>query len=92
MKLNKSQRNKVFIKAKELFVAEPAMNGLCFALNEAIIKLHGECVGYSSLETVLPEFHEIVPHGMSPGMRWWPVEYKEIRIEKLDELIEMTKP
>lgn len=91
----KENRYKVYIKVKELY-KENILNddfiGLCTIIHEAINIVYRYDINTSYIyEYYLPEILDLKPKNADFDAYWWNVKDTEIRLKKLNEIINIVK-
>ena len=86
------ERNEIYIMAKNLFIENKNIFGMCGRLSRAIYIIYGKHLSCSDLPALFPEFGALKPKNLPYNkVYWWKYNNRWIRIKKFNLIIEQTK-
>jgi len=103
IEFTKEQRHEIYKKAKELYLKNPLMVGMCIAIKETMRELFYNHLDYINIEYlfILDEFMSLQPSHIRITDYWWvgerhnnnkrTKESEQIRLKKFDQIIKETK-
>jgi len=91
--LTKEERHEVYKKTLEGFTNVKALVGICYYMQQALIKLYKDwhnVAPYSKMSQ-FPEIYKHKPKGKRRGQEWWDYSDRQVRRRILQQAIRETK-